>query len=101
MALALRRRQLHRVQGHSMRPTLVEGALVVVCACGTDRVRPGDIVVARHPYRGVHVVKRVAAVGAQGRLWLVGDAGDGSTDSRAFGAVSPERLVGRVTAVLR
>lgn len=101
LALAVRRRQLHRVHGHSMQPALVEGSLVVMKAVPAREIRLGDIVLVRHPYRGVHLVKRVAAKDRDGRLWVMGDADDGSTDSRSFGAISPDRLLGRATAVLK
>jgi hypothetical protein len=42
------------------------------------------------------MVKRVAAVTSGGRCFLAGDNPEESTDSRAFGAVPPELLLGRV-----
>lgn len=82
-----------------MEPAFADGDLVVLDP-GAFRgrpPRPGEVVVARHPYRGVHLVKRVATVGADGRVRVVGDASDLSTDSRSFGALSPDRILGRVT----
>ena len=82
-----------------MQPTLVDGDLVIVDPEGFRHrpPRPGDVLVARHPYRGVHLVKRVSTVGVDGRLRIVGDNDDGSTDSRSFGAIGPDRVLGRVT----
>lgn len=99
VALALGRRRLHRVRGHSMAPGLREGDLVVLDprAFHHRAPRPGEVVVVRHPYRGVHLVKRVATVGNDGRIRVVGDAADESTDSRTFGAIAPDRVLGRVT----
>jgi nickel-type superoxide dismutase maturation protease len=63
---------------------------------------PGDIVVARHPYRtDLRLIKRVAKVLDDGRCVLEGDNPSESTDSRVFGAIPPERIVGRVTSRLR
>jgi nickel-type superoxide dismutase maturation protease len=61
--------------------------------------RPGDLVVARHPYRtDLLLIKRVARVLDNGYCTLEGDNLSESTDSRAFGSLSPERILGRVTS---
>ena len=78
-----------------MEPTLRPGDEVLV-----DRrpARPGDVVLIRHPFRSdVELVKRVLRLEAQG-CFVVGDNPDPhqSTDSRSFGAVPLERLLGRV-----
>lgn len=79
-----------------MRPTLAPGTTVLV----DRRARspsPGDIVLAENPRkRNDLVIKRVSAVGPDG-LFLVGDNPSSSTDSRAWGAVSPDRLRGLIT----
>lgn len=75
-----------------MEPTLHEGDWVLARRDG--RGRAGDVVVVEHPARpGMLIVKRVAAVGAQG-FWVLGDALTHSTDSRDFGFVPG--VVGRV-----
>lgn len=64
--------------------------------------RPGDIVVARHPYRtDLRLIKRIAEVLDDGRCVLEGDNLTESTDSRVFGAIPPERIAGRVTSRFR
>lgn len=61
--------------------------------------KPGDIIVARHPYRmDLRLVKRVVEVFSDGRCFLSGDNPSESTDSRSFGAVTPEQILGRVTS---
>ena len=61
--------------------------------------RVGDVVVSRHPYRtDVRLVKRITAVLEDGRCLLEGDNPPDSTDSRSFGAVAPQRILGRVTS---
>jgi nickel-type superoxide dismutase maturation protease len=61
------------------------------------RVRPGQVVVARHPGRsGLLVVKRAARREAGG-WWLASDNPEaGAVDSRAFGVVPPSLIEGRV-----
>lgn len=61
------------------------------------RVRPGQLVIVRHPARrDLLLVKRVARR-ERGGWWLESaNAGAGAADSRSFGAVAPELLEGRV-----
>lgn len=62
---------------------------------------PGDLVVARHPFdTTVVLIKRVERFDDRGHAWLVGINPAESTDSRSFGAVPPDRLLGRVTCRL-
>lgn len=92
-----------RVRGDSMWPSLPDGTLVVV----DDRpgrlaqIRRGDIVVARHPFRrDTLLIKRVASVDPDSVV-LHGDAAHGSDDSRAWGPLSRDRLLGVVVETLR
>jgi nickel-type superoxide dismutase maturation protease len=90
------------VTGSSMLPTLAPGDFLVVR--WSARVRPGDVVVVRLPdRRGAsrsdagrpEGVKRV--VGAvDGGWWVEGDNAEASTDSRTFGPVEPDAVLGRV-----
>jgi nickel-type superoxide dismutase maturation protease len=75
-----------------MSPLLIPGDRLVVWRAGS--YRPGDVVAAHGP-DGRLLVKRV--VGAdQAGLVLVGDNLDYSTDSRHFGPVPLEAVIGRV-----
>ena len=59
--------------------------------------RAGEIVLLRHPFRrGVTIVKRVLRVEDDGRVFVVGEDAVGSSDSRGFGALPPESVIGRV-----
>jgi nickel-type superoxide dismutase maturation protease len=80
------------VSGDSMRPTLCAGDLCLV-AYGV-RIRQGDVVVARLPGRPLGV-KRAVRRTADG-WWLEGDDPTASTDSRTFGALSDDAVLGRV-----
>ena len=59
----------------------------------------GDIVVAQRPDRtNVTIIKRVASVEKDGRLYLLGDNPTSSTDSRSFGLVPPANILGKATS---
>jgi nickel-type superoxide dismutase maturation protease len=61
--------------------------------------QPGDIVVARHPLQpDIRMIKRVKARLEDGCYRLEGDNSLESTDSRSFGPVPREHILGRVTS---
>lgn len=94
------RRRFH-VTGASMAPLLEPGDEVLIDPRAYRRMPPsrGDIVVVRHPYRiDLLLVKRVASVLENGDCRLEGDNPSESTDSRVFGPLPPEQIVGRVTS---
>jgi nickel-type superoxide dismutase maturation protease len=81
-----------------MEPTLHPGQSVLLRPKrNQDHAPPtGDVVLIRHP-REHHLVtvKRLAAV--QGNeLYVVGDNSAASTDSRSYGWVPMENLMGRI-----
>lgn len=83
-----------------MLPTLKEGDAVLITSPADIKV--GDIVLTGHPYRSsVTILKRVAEFRADGALLLTGDNAAESTDSRSFGAVSIESIIGRVICRLK
>ncbi|MGZ6271640.1 MAG: nickel-type superoxide dismutase maturation protease [Candidatus Limnocylindrales bacterium] len=89
------------VEGDSMRPGLVPGDWLLVDGDAyRDRLpRAGELVVVPDPRRPDRLlVKRVAEVLDDGRLELRGDAPEASTDSRTFGPVAPELVLGRAWA---
>lgn len=101
-----------RVYGHSMMPTLAPGALVFVRegVFGFREPRHGEIVAAAPTaLGGKPFVKRIVGlpservtIGAQSwqleenQFFLMGDQVEHSMDSRIFGPVSREELVGPV-----
>lgn len=87
------------VTGPSMSPTLAHGDRAIV-RYGT-RVRPGAVVILRHPHRpDLLLIKRAARRHHDGGWWVLGDNPFTSTgDSTEFGAV-PDRLI-LATAILR
>ena len=77
-----------------MLPALQDGDRVV--AWWAWRLRAGDVVAALDPRDSNRLlVKRLVSSTAEG-LWLDGDNAAASTDSRQFGPVRREHVVGRV-----
>lgn len=102
--LLLRRRILIRVNGDSMTPTLSSGDMVFVNPSAYAKSTPqvDDIVLAHHPYqRDLTITKRVAEITTQGHVVLHSDNRREGTDSRSFGALSPDRIIGKVTSCSR
>jgi nickel-type superoxide dismutase maturation protease len=89
------------VAERSMEPALRPGDWLLVCrrvrSSRPARIRPGQLVVARHPGRpGMLLVKR-AARREQDDWWLDSDnPGAGAVDSRSFGPVPAALIEGRV-----
>jgi signal peptidase I len=100
------------ISGASMEPVLSEGDVVLVDLWTYHHREPriGEVVLLQDAaLPGMALVKRVSMFPGEagwpvstrdhvaGRsFWLLGDNAGASLDSRAFGAVPPERLRGRV-----
>ena len=80
------------IAGDSMVPAASPGDWWLVRR--TTRIRPGDLVAFRHPVRiDLLVVKRAVERRPDG-WWMLGDNPARSDDSRHFGAVPDDRIVG-------
>ncbi|MGW7100510.1 nickel-type superoxide dismutase maturation protease [Streptomyces sp. NPDC054838] len=89
---------LAEVSGPSMVPTLLHGDRLLVRYGAA--VRPGAVVVLRHPFQQDLLVVKRAVERRPGGWWVLGDNPYNTTgDSTDYGAV-PEELV-LATAVLR
>jgi len=122
---AVRRRfVLATVEGYSMTPTLRPGDRLLVRRTSLSRLTAGDLVVvepdermaAPGPRRSTgYVVKRLAAIPGDpvpeqvpsangrvppGRMAILGDNPGASRDSRDYGLVAQDRLVGVVVRAL-
>lgn len=80
-----------------MEPTLCEGDQVIASPLPYLLGRPsvGDLVVLRHPSENRFLVKRISRVNGS-QISIKGDSRRHSTDSRDFGPVSPDHIVGKV-----
>lgn len=83
-----------QVAGDSMRPTTGSGDRWLVWR--TDRIRPGQLVAAWHPERERLLVVKRAVEQREHGWWLVGDNAAASDDSRTFGVVATEQILGRL-----
>lgn len=82
-----------------MAPILLPGMNIL--ASPIKAITPGDIVVARHPYRReLLIVKVVKSVRGHGSFYLEGISSCESTDSRCFGAISSKNIISKLTSVL-
>jgi phage repressor protein C with HTH and peptisase S24 domain len=83
---------LRQIVGKSMLPSFREGGLLVASGWFKD-VKPHDVVIVLH--EGKEKVKRVHKV-RNGELFLLGDNGAQSTDSRDFGWLPLEHITAKV-----
>lgn len=96
----LKQKKRFRVSGESMLPLLQAGEEVLIDIAAYKQKLPeiGDLVVARHPNRpDLIMIKRVTEINEKG-YFLTGDNYNFSTDSRSFGVVKLEHIVGKVTS---
>jgi nickel-type superoxide dismutase maturation protease len=81
------------VTGPSMVPTLYHGDRLVV-QYGA-RVRPGDVVVLRHPFQQDLLVVKRAVERREGGWWVLGDNAYAGGDSTDYGTVPEELVLGK------
>ena len=85
---------LAEVTGPSMVPTLHHGDQLVV-RYGA-RVRPGDVIVLRHPFQQDLLVVKRAVERREGGWWVLGDNAYAGGDSTDYGTVPDELILGTV-----
>lgn len=83
-----------------MRPTLEPGEDVLVVPINpTLGISPGDIVVCLHPLKTrLRMVKRVSEIFCDGSCYVLSDNAAEGSDSRVFGVVGCELIIGKVTS---
>ncbi|KZR86630.1 nickel-type superoxide dismutase maturation protease [Synechococcus sp. MIT S9504] len=98
----LGRRRLFQVEGDSMLPALQpkQRLLVKSLAKPDQPPSPGTVVVCHHPSDFNLVITKRVWHSTETWLELRGDNQDESTDSRHFGPVPLDRVIGVVTAVI-
>lgn len=89
----------YRVEGESMEPDVSPGERVLVnrAVYWFSKPRPGDRVVVRDPRQPDRLLlKRIDRPADSGGWIVLGDNPQASTDSREFGPVARELIVGKV-----
>jgi len=91
-------RQHLRVVGSSMEGTLSDGDLIIFKTKNLD-LKVGDLVVACHPIiKSKLIIKRIFKI-YQNKFDLRGDNFLYSTDSRSFGLIKSDLIVGKVEKI--
>lgn len=97
----IRKRKRFRVTGNSMQPLLQPGAEILIDPNAYRHNLPqvNDLIVVKHPeQKGLEIIKRVSQILEDGTFFLLGDNLAHSTDSRNFGAIPLQNIVGKVTS---
>lgn len=86
-----------KVTGESLSPFFESGDYVLVAGRRAllRPLRPGDIVVFRHPHYGT-LIKRIEWLTPDGRELFVVGTHPASTDSHSFGTIPREWVTGRM-----
>lgn len=83
-----------KVKDRSMEPAVSDGDYVVVNRWNKS-IKDGDVVVLSHPNKGILIIKRVWKI-LGNHLYVRGDNGEFSQDSRQFGSISKDLVIGKV-----
>ena len=86
-----------KISDNSLFPEYGEGDFVLSAKIPffLDSVRCGDVVVFRHPLYGT-MIKKVSHIAGDGnRIYVIGTH-ENSVDSRQFGALRKDALIGKV-----
>ena len=97
----LKQRQRLKVIGNSMLPLLKPGEEILVTTRTYRKSSPkiGDVVVLKHPHNNnLTIVKRIIDIDSDFNCFLVGDNLIQSVDSRHWGPIRLEDLIGKVTS---
>ena len=98
--LLIQKRRRFRVVGESMLPLLQPGEEILIDPAAYVNSLPqvNDIVIISHPRNPeLTIVKRVTEVGADGRYFVRGDNLEASIDSRQWGKIELNHILGKVT----
>jgi nickel-type superoxide dismutase maturation protease len=89
--------QVLKVTGESLSPFFMQGDYVLVAKIPfiLRRIKPGDVLVFRHPAYGV-LIKRLERLSEDGEELFVLGSHPESNDSRSFGTVPRRWITGKV-----
>ena len=98
--LLIGKRQRFKVVGRSMLPLLKPKEEILIDPWAYRKHKPqiNDVILTNHPYDDrLKIVKRVVWVADDDSYFLLGDNLEASTDSRHWGRIDRQKIVGRVT----
>ena len=88
--------KIFKVRDRSMEPYLNSGDYVLATRLYA-KLKEGDTVVLKHPAKPMTIIKRVKKI-VPGSLYVAGDNQQLSEDSRSFGLVRMQNVLGKVIA---
>jgi signal peptidase I len=94
--------ELFKIKDRSMQPTINDGDYVLVTGLVYLIRKPkvNDIIVLRHPQRRIWIIKRISKI-VHGKYYVEGDNKEVSQDSRKFGLIGKELIIGKVIFIAR
>ncbi|MBI9048990.1 MAG: hypothetical protein JEZ00_06215 [Anaerolineaceae bacterium] len=88
--------KLLRISGNSIAPYLHDGDFAIIRKQHRKlSLNPGDYVVFKEKSYG-RLIKQIESIDSQHQKIFVRGSDDFSTDSRLFGAITPEQIIGKV-----
>lgn len=88
-----------KVRDRSMEPAIKPGDYVLVNKLAYLFGKPskGDVIVFKHPReKNKFLIKRIASITVSGEYFVVGDNKSQSNDSRNFGSIKKNLIVGKL-----
>lgn len=83
-----------KVEEESMEPNIQRGQYVIARSI-FGKPRKGDVVILKHPKNGMKLIKRISEI-RDGKYFVLGDNSDFSEDSRTFGPVERNMIIGKI-----
>ena len=82
-----------------MIPALRDGDLVFfkIFSLNKSILKVGDIVIFNHPHKKIRLIKRIKSIN-KFSIEVSGDNKNASNDSKLFGAIQKEKIIGIVTS---
>ncbi len=99
MSNKVEQREKILVSGDSMSPLYSNGDILWMDSSAYENNNPeiGDIIVCNHPYvKDMLLVKKVSNINEDGRLFILGLNSSESTDSRSFGTIAMDAVLGKI-----
>ena len=80
-----------------MIPRIKPGQFVLIRK--TKKIKENDLILFQHPFKGIKLVKRVDHI-EQGMIYALGENKEESSDSREFGYIPKELVIGKVIWII-